>query len=272
MSDQPGPDEVTRRVVTHQESVRADRGWWDGQARAYYAEHGEFLGDGDLVWGPEGWTEEELRLLGDLAGLDVLEVGAGAAQGARWCAAQGARVLATDLSGQMLQVGREVGDRLAGRTGVSLVQCDGGRLPLAAACVDLVFTAHGVLSFVPDAHATVAGWARVLRPGGQCVFSVSHPFRWAFPDVPGPEGLRVRHSYFDRRAYVEQTTEGRATYTEHHRTVGDLVDAVVGAGLVLRRMVEPGWPPGRDHEWGGWSRTRGELVPGTLIVVADKPG
>ncbi len=31
--------------------------------------------------------------------------------------------------------------------------------------------------------------ARVLRPGGRWVFSVTHPVRWAFPDDPGPAGL-----------------------------------------------------------------------------------
>ena len=60
-------------------------------------------------------------------------------------------------------------------------------------------------------------------------------------------------------------------WREHHRTVGDLVRAVVGAGLTLVDIVEPEWPEGRDHVWGGWSRLRGELVPGTLIVVAERP-
>lgn len=274
MSTPPTPDRVTRRTADHEETVRADRDWWDGEAESYYAEHGAFLGDADLVWGPEGWTEAELGLLGDLAGADVLEVGAGAAQGGRWCARQGARVLSSDLSAGMLQVARRIDEReeRAGRpTGpTAYLQCDGARLPLADASFDVVLTAHGVLAFVPDAEQALREWARVLRPGGRCVFSVPHPFRWALPDAPGPEGLVVRHSYFDRRAYVEETQDGRATYAEHHRTVGDLVRAVVASGLVLVDLVEPPWPAGRDHVWGGWSRTRGELLPGTAIFVCER--
>ena len=38
----------------------------------------------DLVWGPEGLTEAAAGLLGDLAGLRVLEIGCGGGQGARW--------------------------------------------------------------------------------------------------------------------------------------------------------------------------------------------
>lgn len=273
MSTPPSPERVSRRTVGHDETVGADRVWWDAEAEAYHAEHGAFLGDADLVWGPEGWTEADLGLLGDLAGRDVLEVGAGAAQGGRWCAAQGARVVATDLSAGMLRVARRLDDRsgMRSRRPTAYLQCDGARLPFADTSFDTVFTAHGVLAFVPDAQVALREWARVLRPGGRCVFSLPHPFRWALPDAPGEEGLVVRHSYFDRRAYVEETADGRVTYAEHHRTLGDLVRAVVGAGLVLTDLVEPPWPQGRDHVWGGWSRLRGELVPGTAILVCHRP-
>ena len=57
----PSPDRVARRTADHAESVRADRAWWDAEAETYYEEHGAFLGDADLVWGPEGWTEAELE-------------------------------------------------------------------------------------------------------------------------------------------------------------------------------------------------------------------
>ena len=114
-------------------------------------------------------------------------------------------------------------------------------------------------------------WARVLRPGGRCVFSLPHPFRWTLPDSPGTDGLVVRHSYFDPDAYVEETGAGQVTYAEHHRTVGDLVRAVHGAGLVLLDLVEPPWPEGLERTWGGWSPLRGRMVPGTAILVAERP-
>lgn len=265
-----GPAEtVSRRPVGQPESAAANRSWWDAEAAGYYAEHHVVLGDAELMWGPEGIYESDLRLLGDLSGRDVLEFGAGAAQGSRWCAAQGARVVATDISGGMLGQGRRLdADRPAGTP--SYVQCDAALLPFADGSFDTVFSAYGALPFVADSAGLLRDVARVLRPGGLLVFSVTHPIRWALPDAPGEAGLTVRSSYFDRSPYVEEDAAGRATYTEHHRTLGDRVREIVGAGLTLIDLIEPEWPAGSDHEWGGWSRLRGELIPGTAIFVCRK--
>lgn len=46
--------EAGRRPAGHDESVTANRAWWDREAAAYQAEHGPFLGDADLVWARRG--------------------------------------------------------------------------------------------------------------------------------------------------------------------------------------------------------------------------
>ncbi|GAA0290239.1 methyltransferase domain-containing protein [Kineococcus aurantiacus] len=266
--DQAQPS-VGRRGVGPEETVAAQRAWWDAEAAQYRREHGAFLGDdrdgSDLVWGPDGLREADAGLLGDLAGATVLEFGAGAGQCARWVAGRGARVVATDLSLGMLREGAGA----AREAGVPLAQCDARVLPFADACFDVAFTSYGALPFVADADRVLAEVARVLKPGGRLAASVPHPVRWAFPDVPGPEGLTATHSYFDRRAYVEADEHGTVTYAEHHRTVGDWVRLLVAAGFAVRDLVEPEWRSG-DAEWGGWSRLRGELLPGTLVLVADR--
>ena len=69
--------QVSRRLAGAAETAAANRSWWDAEAADDYAEHGRFLGDADFVWGPEGWRESELHLLGEVAGRRVLEIGAG---------------------------------------------------------------------------------------------------------------------------------------------------------------------------------------------------
>jgi len=214
-----------RRAVDQPETAAANRSWWDGEAGAYYAEHGGFLGDSDFVWGPEGLREAEAGLLGDVSGARVLEIGAGAAQCSRYLAGRNARVVATDLSAAMLRQGVALNAKDPLRR-VPLVQCDGLSLPFGDAVFEVVFTAYGVVPFVADS---------------------------------------------DRRPYVEEDDHGRATYVEHHRTLGDRVREVTAAGLRVLDVVEPEWPEANTQTWGGWSPMRGRLIPGTAIFVTEKP-
>jgi SAM-dependent methyltransferase len=265
----PAAGGVTRRPAGAAESVRANRRWWDAAAPAYLAEHGPDLGDADFLWCPEGLREADAHLLGDVSGRRVLEIGCGSAPCSRWLRTAGADVVALDLSAGMLARAAEL-NRSTG-IGLPLLQADAGALPLADGSVDLACSAFGGLPFVADVERALREVARVLRPGGRFVASVNHPMRWPFPDSPDPEDLRIVSSYFDRTPYVETDDSGAAVYVEHHRTVGDWVRAVVGAGLVLTDLLEPEWTPDRTENWGQWSPERGALVPGTLVLVTRKP-
>lgn len=260
-----GPTRPRHRAADQQVSAAANRRWWDADADDYHAEHGEFLGDADFVWCPENLREADAHLLGDVAGARVLEVGCGSAPCARYLAAAGATVVAFDLSAGMLRHAVEA----AGRTGIEvpLVQADVCRLPFATDSFDTAFSAFGGIPFVADSAGAMREVARVLRPGGRWVFSVTHPMRWMFPDDPGPRGLTVIQSYFDRSPYVEVDTDDVPAYVEHHRTLGDRIRELVAAGFVLEDLLEPEWPEDFDGTWGQWSPERGEMFPGTAIFV-----
>ncbi|MEY7972563.1 class I SAM-dependent methyltransferase [Saccharomonospora xinjiangensis] len=263
-----GTSGIAYRDVAHPEAVSANLAWWDADADAYHDTHGEFLGDADFVWCPEGLTEEQAHLLGDVANADVLEVGCGSAPCSRWLTGQGARVVGFDLSAGMLRHAVS-GNR---RTGLrpALVQADAHHIPFADASFDIACSAFGAIPFVPDVLAAFREIARVLRPGGRWVFSTTHPMHWIFPDDPGPNGLTVTQPYFDRTPYVEVDGEGRATYVEYHRTVGDYVRALGSAGFRLDDLVEPEWPAGHTRVWGQWSPLRGKFFPGTAIFSCVK--
>jgi SAM-dependent methyltransferase len=269
--------DVGRRFVDADETAQANRRWWDSAADDYQAEHGAFLGGPDqarFIWGPEGLDEEHAQLLGPtsaLAGRRVLEIGCGAAPCGRWLAAQGAFTVAFDLSARQLRHAQLLNDPKGPGT-VGLVQADARQIPIRDASIEFACSAYGALPFVADSAMVLGEIHRVLRPGGRLVFSVTHPVRWALPDDPGPGGLTISSSYFDRTPYVESDADGRATYVEHHRTFGDRVREIVAAGFTLTDVVEPEWPEDNPRTWGGWSPLRGRLIPGTAIFVCDKPG
>jgi SAM-dependent methyltransferase len=258
---------VERRAVSEAESRRANGPDWDRYADEYQATHGDFLGDAGFVWGPEGFTEEEAGVLGDVDGRDVLELGSGAGQCARWVRVRGGRSYGLDLSARQLQHSRRI-DEESGVV-VPSVRATATEIPYAAASFDVVFCSFGALQFVADIGVCLDEVARVLRPGGRFAFSITHPTRWSFPDDPAEGGLTATSSYWDRTPYVEVDDEtGRVSYVEHHRTLGDWVSLLAGRGFRIVALLEPEWPPEHDRVWGGWSRLRGRLIPGTAVFAA----
>jgi ubiquinone/menaquinone biosynthesis C-methylase UbiE len=263
-----GPAVSAIRVAVGEETSRqANRRDWDRYADEYQSTHGAFLGDAGFVWGPEGLTEDVAGLLGDVTGKRVLELGCGAGQCSRWVIRHGGTAVGLDVSHRQLQHS----SRLDAGTGipVPVVGATATQVPFVDASFDVVFSSFGALQFVADAQAAVDEVRRVLRPGGRFVFSVTHPTRWMFPDDPGEGGLVASQSYWDRTPYVEvDDASGTVSYVEHHRTIGDWVALLGDAGMALTGFVEPEWPEDHDRTWGGWSRTRGLLTPGTAIFVA----
>nr|NLD40436.1 class I SAM-dependent methyltransferase [Actinomycetales bacterium] len=245
--------------------ARANARFWTGYTEEYLAEHGGTLGEEQLLWCPEGLTEDLAGLLGKVDGRDVLEVGCGAAQGSRWIAAHGGNATGIDISPGMLAAGRAAVEQAG--LAVTLLEADARRLPFEDASFDTAFTAFGAIPFVPDPERIFLEVARVLRPGGRWVFSTSHPMRWVFADDPAPSHLRVVRPYFDREPYLE-TDEGGLAYAEFQHTLAALVGGLVAAGFRIERVLEPEWVEGNEHVWGSWSRERAPYVPGTLIVSA----
>ena len=249
------------------ESASANRFWWDSDAVEYHRDHPAYLSS--FYWCPEMLHESDANLLGDVANLDVLEIGCGSAPCSRWLAQNSAAhsVTAFDISAGMLSQGQ---DLRIDETGPALVQADAAFMPFKYDSFDVAFSVFGAVPFVSDSGALMREVARVLKPCGRWVFAVTHPMRWVFPDDPGPAGLIPAVSYFDRTPYVERDSNGIATYVEHHRTLGDRVRDLHAAGFILEDLIEPEWPEPDPEPFGQWSKLRGELFPGTAIFVCSK--
>lgn len=105
---------------------------------------------------------------------EVLDVAAGPGNVAVELAARGARrVVALDLSEQMLRVGYE-----RGHPGIEWVNGDAQSLPFPDDSFDAVTISFGIRN-VPDPERAVAEFARVLRPGGRVVLCEFANPTWA---------------------------------------------------------------------------------------------
>ena len=107
-----------------------------------------------------------LSLLPDLRSVSALDAGCGTGRYLRLLHHRGARVVGIDLSVAMLS--RTSADRRR------VARADIHALPIASESFDVIVCGL-VLGDVPDLRPAVRELARVLRRGGQIVYSVVHP-------------------------------------------------------------------------------------------------
>ena len=169
-----------------------------------------------------------IALLGDVAGLRVLEAGCGPGVLTEWLADHGATVTAMDVSPEMVRLARDrVGDRALVRN-ADLAE----PLDIADSSIDLV-VASLVLHYLADWDAPLAEFHRVLVPDGAVVFSTHHPAAdWQEHSLD---------DYFATRQVTETWQLGTEAFevTFWRRPLTAITEAISRAGFVIDRMVEP---------------------------------
>jgi SAM-dependent methyltransferase len=194
-----------------------------------------------IHYGPDLPTEAELRLVGDVRGKRVLDLGCGRGENAVACARQGAHVIAIDHSGDALAAGRQLAEDNEVR--VEWHRGDVADLAfLRADSIDLAL-ATGLLAEVDDVDRLFRQVHRVLRAGAPFVFAYDHPMALAVGrDDPRPGALplgriEVRRSYFEPGP-LRATRRGAETML-FPRTISEVFAALHRAGYRVDALLEP---------------------------------
>lgn len=204
----------------------------------------------DIVFGSGIPGESELRLIGDLEGRRVLELGCGAGHNAVRMALAGAKVIAVDGSAEQIARARAAAE--AAEVKVELHQGEIADLAfLRADGIDLALSAYGFAG-VTDLPRVVRQVHRVLRQEAPLIISLPHPaIEMVHPSAAEP--LRIRRSWFDQRHSIADvfTILTRNNYR---------VD------VMAEPMAEMGRPPASS--WADALR----YVPPTMIMRGRKQG
>ena len=242
-------DPTQRELNAHETHNQAA---WDAYSDEYQAKHGaQLAASGGQAWGTSQISEAELRILGDVAGKDILELGCGAAQWSISLAGAGARPVGIDLSARQLEHAR----RLMAEAGVDfpLIHGSAEAVPLPDASFDIVFCDHGAMTFA-DPYRTVPEAARLLRPGGLFAFSHHSPIEtihWALGEETVGEKLVI--DYFGMHCFEEDDE------SYFQLPYGEWIRLFRENGFIVEDLIEPRPPEGatssyRNADEMAWAR------------------
>jgi SAM-dependent methyltransferase len=224
------------------------------------------------TYGPGISTETDLRLLGNLEGKRVLDLGCGAGAAAIAFAKAGAKVIAVDPSAEQLEVARQAAE--AAEVKIELQQASPAELAFVRGDgIDVAYSAYA-LAEVPDLDRVFRQVHRVLKQEAPLVFSVPHP---AFTmlvagsrRLDGPTGSPpvLRRRYADPTPY--DVDRGGDRVTDVPRTVSQLFTSLTRSNFRVDHLLEPAAERSLAPE-GTWVDAM-DWVPPTLVLRARKQG
>jgi len=231
MDEQPAYIDVNRESWT-----AANAQYTDARARRNWQQE-------EITWGVFGVPESSLRVLPDVTGLDVIELGCGTAYFGAWLKRRGARrVVGIDITPAQLDTARRCNDEF--RLGLEFIEANAERVPLGDAQFDLAVSEYGA-SIWCDPTLWIAEAARLLRPGGELVFLRNSTISMlCLPD----EGRVQTSLQRPQRGIGRLEWGGDDPGVEFHPSTGDLLRILRGNGFELLDMVELYAPDGAtDH-------------------------
>lgn len=272
-----------------EEMMLANQANWDQRTPVHLAS--AFYGvDGSRE--PDSWfADYEWADLGELDGVDLLHLQCHLGVESIALARRGARVVGLDISGESVVQARSV----AQRHGVDIEYVQGNVYDaldvLGGRQFDRIYTGKGALCYLPDLPLWADVVARLLRPGGSVYVVEFHPLLYSLGVVPPADGsqeLLLRNDFLsgrgpEKRDATYTYTDGppladaRVAYEWRHEIAG-VVNALVGAGLVVERLRESAklpWPrfSGMVREEDGWFRLPDDAprIPLLYAVSARQP-
>jgi SAM-dependent methyltransferase len=185
----------------------------------------------ELTWGLFQVPERDLGALGEVAGLDVIELGCGTAYLSAQLARQGARPVGVDLTPAQLATAA----RCQRRFGLvfPLIEANAEQVPLADGSFDLVVSEYGASVWCAP-ERWVAEAARLLRPGGRLVFLTNSVL--ATLCVPEQEGVAQERLLRPQRALHRVEWPGGGV--EFHPSHGDWIRVLGANGFVVQALHE----------------------------------
>lgn len=214
--------------------VARNRQYWETLSREYEEPGRRAWQSQQPRWGIWGVPESQLRILPDVAGKDVIELGCGTAYVSAWLARRGARVVGIDNSpAQLAAAGRFQREF---ELDFPLVQAAAEAVPLADASFDLAISEYGA-SIWSDPYLWIPEAGRLLRPGGQLIFLVNGALLMlCMPDEEDqPASDRLLRPYFGMHRFE---WPGQPASVEFHLGHGDWIRLLRRCGFEVEDLIE----------------------------------
>ena len=211
-------------------------GWTRANAEYTDARAHDAWAQAEPTWGKWHIPEREVRLLPDVMGKDVVELGCGTAYVGAWLKRAGARrVVGVDVTPAQLETTRRMDAEFG--LALELVEANAEGTGLPDASFDLAVSEYGA-SIWCDPARWIPEAARLLRPGGELLFLRGSTLGVLCAPDEGPTGERLVRPQKGLNRLDWPETDADHAGVEFHPGTGDLFRILRTSGFELLDLVE----------------------------------
>ena len=209
-----------------------------------------------------GPGDNELGIIGEVQGLDILEVGCGGGQNAIVLAKQGAKsVTGIDQSGNQLEFARQLAESQGVQ--VTFLRRDMEDMSaIADSSFDLVVSSHA-MNYASNIDRVFSECLRVLRPNGRIVTCMNHPTWIVLGESLQEDDFTKIVNYFDgikqKWDWNKYKGDKIATFESSEWQLNQIINGLISAGFCIESLTEP----------RGYSLEEMETLPSDAIPYRD---
>ncbi|MAG47858.1 hypothetical protein CL617_04590 [archaeon] len=240
--------------------------WWNEVSKSYQID--SKIRTKSAHYGPYSPDEKKLKLLGNVKGKKILEVGCGGGQCSIAFAKQGAKCTGLDLSKEQLKHAEELAKKE--KVSVKFLKHDIQTLKgIKSKEYDIVFTAFA-LQYIPNLTKCFKEVHRVLKRNGLFVLSLDHPFFM----VIDTKTNKIKRSYF-KTGKIEEIDvwpdSSKHKFVIYRRKISDIFNSLTEAKFFVEKIIEPLSKNAKSWKWEEiYPKELVKLVGPTIIFKTKK--
>jgi SAM-dependent methyltransferase len=227
----PTPDKLPDYVLRN-------RAAWDDWAPDWVAAGESNWAAAEPSWGIWDIPESQLGMIGDVQGLDTIELGCGTAYVSAWLARRGARPVGIDNSEKQLETAR----RLQAEHGLAfpLIHGNAETVPFPDGSFDFAISEYGAAIWA-DPYRWIPEASRLLRPGGRLAFLINGYLQMlCAPDSDEAAADRLLNDQFGSYRFEWSSDES----VEFHLAHGQMIQLLHSAAFEVEDLIEIRAPQG----------------------------
>jgi len=247
------------------EMTKETKKWWESISKDYQKGCKIPI---DIHYGPGSPNEKHFKLLGNLKGKRILEIGCGGAQCGIAIAKEGAKVTGIDISKEQLKFAKNLAEK--NKVKINFYRGDIRSLnQIKSKSQDIVFSAFA-LQYVDDLLKCFKEVYRVLKNKGIFVFSLDHPFY----RTVNPKTLKLKESYFKIGKEVFTFSDPTKKFVCYEHSISELYSYLADNKFQVEKIIEPDSRKKYSYDpwYGLWDYTPKllKMFPPTIIFKARK--